>query len=374
MTTGKSKHLLVAAIALLMLPLLAFTAKSGDDSAEAHTAAEAVEPTPSESEVYGIAFYNLENLFDTINNNGINDRDFTPMGARKWDTAKYRAKLGNLARAIAHMTTPETPAGPAIIGISEVENERVVRDLVNTEPLSSRNLKYVHHDSPDKRGIDVAMLYDPEMFQVLSVTNTPLTEIGFATRDQMAVTGVLAGTDTLTVVVCHWPSRLGGEARTAPARIAAGKLAKHIADSIWSRMPGTHVVVMGDLNDDPTDKSVSMIPGLGAKDKPKNVAKHAFYNPWVEIWEPDYRGTLSYQGRWNLFDQIIVSGTLLDNKKGRGTGRLVFCGAQINDFDFLKNPEGSPYAGTPHRSFASNKWLNGYSDHFPTEIFLKVRH
>lgn len=366
------KHLLLLAALVAALPLFSFGTPD-DSTPDAHTGATFMGHTQEQSDIYGIAFYNLENLFDTINSNGTYDLDFSPQGVRKWDTAKYRAKLNNMAKAISHMTTPETPNGPAIIGISEVENESVVRDLVNTEPLAARKLKYIHHDSPDKRGIDVAMLYDPKMFRVLSVTNTPLTEINFATRDQMAVTGVLAELDTITVIVCHWPSRLGGEARSEPGRVAAGKLAKHIADSIWQRMPGTHVIVMGDLNDDPSNRSVSMIPGLGANGKAKNVAKHAFYNPWYDIWEPEYRGTLSYQGKWNLFDQIIVSGTLLDNKKGQGTGRLVYYDAQINDFDFLKNPEGSPYAGTPHRSFASNKWLNGYSDHFPTEIFLKVR-
>lgn len=321
---------------------------------------------------YGIAFYNLENLFDTINNNGKYDLEFSPQGSRQWNTEKYRAKIDKMSYAISQMVTEETPEGPAIIGVSEVENESVVRDLVNADALKSRNLRYVHHDSPDNRGIDVAMLYDPGMFEVLSVSNTKLCEVPFPTRDQMVVTGVLGGLDTLTVIVCHWPSRLGGESRSEPNRIAAGKLARHLADSIWTVNPNQHVIVMGDLNDDPNNRSVSMSPGLGASQKAKSVGNHGFFNPWWDIWEPEYRGTLSYKGNWNLFDQIIVSGTLIDNKKGTGTGRLVYKDARINDFDFLKNATG-PYTGTPHRTFASGKWLDGYSDHFPTEIFLEVR-
>lgn len=322
---------------------------------------------------YGIAFYNLENLFDTINSNGTYDLEFSPKGARKWDSEKYWAKVNKMAYAISQMTTPETPDGPAVIGISEIENESVVKDLVNAEPLKGWNLKYVHHDSPDNRGIDVALLYNPKMFEVLSVTNTRLSAVPFATRDQMAVTGRLGGYDTLTVIVNHWPSRLGGQDKSEPNRIEAAKLSRHIADSLWEVNPNQHVIVMGDLNDDPNNRSVSMSPGLGAGSNPKNTKTHGFFNPWWDIWEPEFRGTLSYKGEWNLFDQIIISGTLIDNKKGKGTGNLIYKSAQINDFDFLKNPPDSPYAGTPHRTYGGGNWLDGYSDHFPTEIFLKVR-
>ena len=324
-------------------------------------------------DVYGIAFYNLENLFDTINANGKYDLEFSPQGNREWNSEKYWAKINNMAYTISQMVSPSTPDGPAVIGISEVENRGVVEDLVKADPLKGRNLQIVHHDSPDNRGIDVALLYDPNMFEVLNVTNTRLTEVNFPTRDQMAVTGVLGGLDTMTVIVCHWPSRLGGQEKSEPSRIAAGKLARHLADSLWNVNATQHIIVMGDLNDDPHNKAVSMRPGLGASQKQKGVEKHGFFNPWWDIWEPDYRGTLSYKGAWNLFDQIIVSGTLLDNKKGHGTGRLIYDSAVINDFDFLKNPPDSPYAGTPHRTYGGGQWLNGYSDHFPTEVFVRVR-
>lgn len=345
------RHLLAGiAIATLTLPAI-----------------NATTPDTEKGTVYGVAFYNLENLFDTINQSGKYDLEFTPGGSRKWDTEKYRAKLEKLATAISAMKDDRTPNGPAIIGISEVENESVVRDLVNTAPLSERGLKYVHHDSPDNRGIDVALLYDPAQFEVTGVTNTKLSSVPFATRDQMAVTGVLGG-DTLTVIVNHWPSRLGGEEQSRPNRVKAAELSKQLAQQRWEENPGQHVIIMGDLNDDPSSYSVAVT--LAAEANEAKVKNHSFFNPWWNIWDADTRGTLSYRGKWNLFDQILVSGTLLDNKKGKATGNLQYLDAQINDFDFLKNPPESKYAGTPLRTHASGQWLNGYSDHFPTEIFL----
>lgn len=328
----------------------------------------AVTPDNADSEIYGIAFYNLENLFDTINQSGKYDLEFTPGGSRGWNTEKYRAKLEKLATAIDAMKNDgRTPSGPAIIGVAEVENESVVKDLVNTAPLCERGLKYVHHDSPDNRGIDVALLYDPAQFEVTEVQNFPLTTVDFATRDQMAVTGVLGG-DTLTVIVNHWPSRLGGEEQSRPNRVKAAQLSKQIANDLWKKNPNQHVIIMGDLNDDPSSYSVAVT--LAADSNADKVKNHSFYNPWWDIWDENSKGTLSYRGKWNLFDQILVSGTLLDNKKGKATGNLVYNSAQINDFDFLKNPPDSRYAGQPLRTHASGNWLNGYSDHFPTEIFL----
>ena len=314
--------------------------------------------------VYGVAFYNLENLFDTINNNGKFDLEFSPEGRRQWDSEKYNAKLRNLARTIASMSSPVTPYGPAIIGVSEVENRSVLEDLVKRPELSARNLQIVHHDSPDRRGIDVGLLYDPELFEVVDVTNTPLIVEGnpdFRTRDQMCVTGVLAG-DTLSVIVNHWPSRLGGQEESSYLREAAAKLSRHIADSLHALRPNQHVIMMGDLNDDPQDRSCAV--AFGAKRDASEVGPSDYYNPWWETLDGGY-GTLCYRGKWNLFDQIIVSGTLLvPDSEG-----LHYLSNRINVFDFLVQKEGN-YRGYPHRTFAGSQWLNGYSDHFPTEIFL----
>lgn len=323
-------------------------------------------------QVYGVAFYNLENLFDTIPNNPENrDLEFTPSGPRQWNGVKYRSKINNLARAITAMTTPTTPNGPAFIGVSEIENRSVLEDLVKAvdqrlveEGRQPWNLQIVHHDSPDARGVDVSALYNPRQFRFVDVTNSRLvlpTYPTFRTRDQMCVTGVMGG-DTVSVIVNHWPSRIGGQERSSWLREAAAELSKHIADSLWQLRPNQGVIVMGDLNDDPQDRSCARV--LGALRDMDKVKPHQFYNPWWKILDKGI-GTLAYKGQWNLFDQIIVSGTLL---KDNGAD-LAFQSAKVNNFDFLKDTEGTRQH-YPLRTYASGVFLNGYSDHFPTEILL----
>ncbi|MCM1109780.1 MAG: hypothetical protein NC336_01080 [Clostridium sp.] len=318
--------------------------------------------------VYGVAFYNLENLFDTINNNGSYDLEFSPKGSRQWNGRKYWSKIENLANCIAAMTTKTTPIGPAVIGVSEIENKTVLDDLVKAAPISKWKLQVVHHDSPDRRGVDVGLLYNPRLFHVLNVTNHTLTiesNPNFRTRDQMCVTGVFLPEmkDTVSIIVNHWPSRLGGQEQSSYLREAAAALSKHIADSLWQIRPNQGVIVMGDLNDDPMDRSCAEV--LGAKRKQNDVAEHGFFNPWWDILQKDGIGTLAYKSQWNLFDQIIVSGTLLE----KNTGGLHYWRAQVNNFDFLKDRQGSRQ-GYPLRTYSGGVFLNGYSDHFPTEIFL----
>jgi len=345
------KHLLSLAALLMLMSPVAF----GQNARNQYS-------------VYGVAFYNLENLFDTIPNNPLGrDLEFTPGGKNNWNSRKYWAKIRNLAYAISEMTTMTTPGGPAIIGVSEIENRSVLDDLVKDPAIKSWMLQVVHHDSPDRRGVDVGLLYNPRMFRVLNVTNHTLSipsNPTFRTRDQMCVTGVLAGGDTLSVIVNHWPSRLGGQEQSSYLREAAAALSKHIADSLWSIRPNQGVIIMGDLNDDPQDRSCAKV--LGAKRDEKKVSPHEFYNPWWKMLDNGI-GTLAYKGSWNLFDQIIVSGTLL--KSNTGSGNAHFWKCQVNNFDFLIDTDGSRQ-GYPKRTHASGVWLNGYSDHFPTEIFL----
>ncbi|MDE7125205.1 MAG: endonuclease/exonuclease/phosphatase family protein [Muribaculaceae bacterium] len=312
----------------------------------------------------GIAFYNLENLFDTINNNGKYDLEFSPNGSRQWDGRKYWSKINKLADAISHFTTKNTPFGPAIIGISEIENESVVRDLVNAAPIKKWGLKYVHHDSPDRRGVDVGLLYNPKFFKVESVTNTTLAipeNPTFRTRDQMCVVGKLMG-QPLAVIVNHYPSRLGGQEQSSYLREAAAALSKHIADSLWQINPDMGVVIMGDMNDDPYDKSMAKV--LGAARDREGVEPHGFFNPFWSILDKGI-GTLAYKGQWNLFDQIVISGNLANGP----ADKFHFLRALVHNFEFLRDKEGSR-KGYPLRTFASGSWLDGYSDHFPTEILL----
>lgn len=270
-----------------------------------------------------------------------------------------------MAYAISQFKTPTTPMGPAIVGVSEIENITVLQDLVKDPALKDWHLQIVHHDSPDRRGVDVGLLYNPRFFRVLNVVNNKLTikdNPGFLTRDQMCVTGILAG-EKVSVIVNHWPSRLGGQERSSYLREAAAALVKHTADSLLKEDPNQGIIVMGDLNDDPMDKSCAEV--LGAKKKKDEVTKGEFYNPWWSMLDKGI-GSLAYRGQWNLFDQIIISDYLLAPKD---SGKLSFIKASVNNFEFLKTQDGE-YKGYPHRTFSGGAFLNGYSDHFPTEIFL----
>lgn len=337
------KRILLAAVAVLLLSFGMSAQNKGTQMA-------------------GIAFYNLENLFDTIPNNPENrDEEFTPGGQRQWDGRKYWSKIHNLAYAISQFTTPTTPYGPAIIGVSEIENISVLQDLVAQPEIAKWNLQICHHDSPDARGVDVGMLYNPRYFKVENVTNHRLTAVPFRTRDQMCVVGSLLG-QRIAVIVNHWPSRLGGQTKSEPNRMAAAALSKEIADSLWQRDPSIGVIIMGDLNDDPMDRSCAVT--LGAAKKPAGVGPHAFYNPWWSKLDNGI-GTLAYKSQWNLFDQIIISGNLVNVPDTQWK----FYEAKVLNFDFLKDNEGNRQ-GYPKRSFTAGSYIGGYSDHFPTEIFL----
>lgn len=356
---------------LLLLPLVALLALAA--SAQKQTKADS-NSGAARYQVYGVAFYNLENLFDTIPNNPLGrDEEYTPQGKNQWTGKRYRSKINNLARAICNFTTSTTPNGPAFIGVSEIENRSVLEDLVKAvdERLKSEgkapwNLQIVHHDSPDRRGVDVGALYNPRFFRLVDVSNSLLTVPNnptFRTRDQMCVTGVL-GSDTVSVIVNHWPSRLGGQQQSSYLREAAASLSKHIADSLWQMRPNQGVIIMGDMNDDPSDPSCAKV--LGAARSAKGVEPHGFYNPFWSILDRGI-GTLAYRSQWNLFDQIIVSGSLMEDNTGKD--KLHYWKAQVNNFEFLKDTEGQRQS-YPLRTFASGVYLNGYSDHFPTEIFL----
>ncbi len=315
--------------------------------------------------VYGVAFYNLENLFDTINNNGKYDLEFSPEGSKAWNGQKYWKKINNMAYAISRMTTKTTPDGPAVIGVSEIENITVLQDLVKAEAIADKGYKIVHHDSPDVRGVDVGLLYNPKQFRVLTVTNHRLNVPGkpnFKTRDQMCVVGLM-GRDRVAIIVNHWPSRRGGTEQSSYLREAAAALSKQIADSLLQIDPKMGIVIMGDLNDSPSDRSVTQV--LSARKNAKEVKAGEFFNPMWKLLD-DGIGSYIYRGRWDLFDQIILSYNLLDG----GANGLTFIGAKVYNDDFLRAPDGK-YEGYPLRTFSEGAFIGGYSDHFPTEIFLK---
>ena len=311
--------------------------------------------------VFGVAFYNLENLFDTINNNGKYDLEFSPNGQRQWDGNKYWSKIHNMAFAISRMKTDITPKGPAIIGVSEIENRTVLEDIVKDPQLKELNYQIIHHDSPDRRGVDVGFLYNPRMFRILNVTHHTLSipdMPNFRTRDQTCVTGLLAG-EKISIIVNHWPSRLGGEASSRHLRVAAANLCKHIADSCLAVDPNQGIIIMGDLNDDPSNDSCAK--AIGAVKKIKDVKEGGWFNPFWEVLDNGV-GTLAYRGQWNLFDQIMLSSYLIGDD--RTTLKYFKCKVH-NDVPEMRNESGAPL-----RTFSGGVFLNGFSDHFPTQVFL----
>ena len=255
-----------------------------------------------------IAFYNLENLFDTLDNTLINDEEFLPSGPRNYNSEIYFDKLNKLATVISQLGTEMTPDGPAILGVAEVENDTVLNDLVRHKLIEKRNYKIVHYDSRDFRGIDVGLLYNPKYFIVeasdkLFVQLPGGSKDAYFTRDILWVKGKLGG-ETIHIYVNHWPSRSGGEQRSAPARNAAAQVCKNHMDSIAKLEPNAKVIVMGDLNDDPTNESVEGI--LKAKGKERDVRAGGMFNPWMDLYKKGI-GTLAYQDAWGLFDQILIS-------------------------------------------------------------------
>ena len=317
--------------------------------------------------LYGIGFYNLENLFDTVHTltpdgTDKNDYEYTPEGTMKWSTMKYEAKLKNMAQVLSQMATDRIPGGATLIGVSEIENRAVLEDLLKQPALRDRGWEIAHAESPDQRGVDCAFLYNPKQFHLETVAY-PLyyNEDGslYYTRGFLTIGGTLAG-ERVHAIVCHWPSRFS----ESPARERAGELVRAIKDSIIAQYPGSSVIIMGDLNDDPDDKS--LVKGLGAKrTKEECTADGDLYNPWWKTLRDDGVGTLKYDGKWNLFDQIIVSGHLVDGDRSH----LQYFKNEIFVRDYLIQQEGK-YKGNPLRTHASGTWLNGYSDHLPTTIYL----
>lgn len=308
-----------------------------------------------------IGFYNLENLFDTIDDPLTNDAEFLPDGANQWTAERYEKKLANMSKVISLVA--KEYGNCVAIGVSEVENEGVLIDLVNHPNLKPLNYGVVHHDSPDRRGVDVALLYQKDRFTVLDVVPYRLytDDTTFRTRDQLLVKGLIDGFDTVHIIVNHWPSKLGGEQRSMPKRIAAAELSKHISDSLMQANPAAKVMIMGDLNDNPNAQSI--LNYLEAKKKAKDTQVNQLFNPMYKLYM-DGIWSYVYRDEPNVIDQIIISYGLLNAKKG-----YKYAGVQIYRANFLLTKSGS-YEGTPLRTFAAGTYLGGYSDHLPVYILL----
>lgn len=308
---------------------------------------------------YTVAFYNLENLFDTQDDPRTRDDDFTPEAPKKWTEKRYRKKLKKLGRVISNIGYEEVGFPPILVGVAEVENAQVLEDLCDSKFLDKKDYEYVHFDSPDERGIDTALLYREDYFEVLEAQVHPvyLTDDDGDrdfTRDILHVYGKLED-HTVHVLVNHWPSRRKGADETAHKRMTASERNQEVIAGIVADDPDARIIVMGDFNDDPHSKSVEALTDNG------------LYNP-MDMLLTRYQGSLNHKGAWNLFDQIIISHNFLQQH----SNNFRFQTAKIfNPLD-LQEYKGR-FKGNPFRTFVGKKYKGGFSDHFPVYSIFTVK-
>ena len=315
-----------------------------------------------------LMFYNVENLFDTFDDPDINDEEFLPDGSKKWTFARYKKKINNIAKVTTAVGQWEAPE---LIGLCEIENLKVLEDITNNTALSKIDYGIVHKDSPDKRGIDVAILYRKDHIKPLNyqaITVNLGGESERPTRDILYFKCLAEKSDTLHFFVNHWPSRWGGAQKSEPKRVIAAKALRKVVDSVLVVNPNAKIIITGDFNDDPVDKSISEI--LDAKDASVNSTSH-LHNLSLQYLKPGVRGSLKYKGNWNVFDQFIVSDALLFSTNGLHTSESnchIFYGTQDNEFLLEKDDR---YVGMqPFRTYRGLKFHDGYSDHLPTYLDL----
>lgn len=316
------------------------------------------EDIPVRDDMQTVAFYNIENLFDLRDSKFTNDNDFLPTSVKRWTPKRYDNKLRKIGYAISNIGKRETGKHPAIIGLAEVENAKVLEDLMASKHLADCNYDYVHFDSLDERGIDVAMLYDTSAFKVIHTETFTITltdEDGSPdyTRDILRVSGILDG-ENVHVIVNHWSSRREGQKETEFKRLASSEKVSEVIEAIHSENNDAKIIVLGDFNDDPYNKSIKRL-----------VENHSLFNP-METLRSFTRGTVKHKRQWFIFDQILITTNFFKSSENE----FEFFKANIFDEEFLKQFKG-PFKGAPFRTYVGKKYKGGYSDHFPVYAILK---
>ena len=319
-----------------------------------------------------IGFYNLENLFDTYHDEGKNDYEYLPEGANQWTEAKYRKKLHNMAEVIRAMKDDNK--------VSEIENRNVLEELVIQPEIAEANYQIVHYDGPDRRGVDCALFYRPDQFTLLESRSIPFTfdssdikfsmtpeeQANFRTRDILEVRGTIAD-EMFAFYVTHLPSRVGG--KSGDLRSRGAEIIYENAMALMEKYPGIKIVVMGDMNDNPTDES--MVTYLHGKESIAEMGQSDFFNPFLSMIKAGF-GSLAYQGVWSIFDIIMVNSNLANAPKGtfeiQPIVKKKFYG-RVFQKPFMTQQEGQ-YKGTPKRTMSNGAFINGYSDHYPTYIVI----
>ena len=328
-----------------------------------------------------IGFYNLENLFDTFHDEGKNDYQYLPDGENNWTEEKYAKKLYNMAHVIAAMKQ-DNGVWHAVLGVSEVENRHVLEDLVAEPEIASANFQIVHYDGPDRRGVDCALLYRPEVFKLIATESIPYTFTpsridwsqwtqeemdNFKTRDVLLARGTIEG-EMFGIFVTHLPSRLGGKG--ADLRPRGAEIIYQRAMELQKEFPGIKIIVMGDMNDNPTD--VRMTEFLRGKEFREEVTDEDFFDPFLSMIKAGY-ASLYYRGGNNIFDIVMCNNALANAAPGTFEIQPIVkkkYDGRIFTKPFMTNQSG-PYKGTPFRTFSGGSFVGGYSDHYPTYIVIK---
>lgn len=311
-----------------------------------------------------IAFWNIENFYDTLDDPMKNDNDFLPEGSYHWNGERFRTKLDRVSEVFSKIGLAHNADGPAIIGLCETENRQVVEAIAQTPLLKERHYRVIHIEGPDARGVDPSFMYNVNYFAPTNAVayKVRLKDSLHATRDILVVSGKLVG-ESFCFLINHWPSRRGGERASMPGRCAAAKVARRIIDSVEQKEPSVKVILMGDLNDDPVSPSVRHC--LGATDQLKHLQPGSLYNPSETLYKQGV-GTLAWADSWSLFDQTIINWSLVQCKKNSWT----FYKAYIFNDQLLRADYGS-FKGYPFRTYSGGAYTGGYSDHFPAYVVLR---
>lgn len=312
-----------------------------------------------------VAFYNQENLFDTIDDPHKNDNEFLPESKKQWNSERYFSKINNMSKVIASMNDEQAPD---VVGMCEVENAKVLYDITNHKQLSKAKYRLVHHEGPDERSIDNALLFKQSVFRLIGSASYPVVSPAFPemkTRDILFVRLEARNKAQIVFLVNHFPSRIGGEAASEPKRFAAAQALRNIVDSLYTLNPLENIVIMGDFNDEPTNKSMDSV--LRAKASLYDLNGGNMFNAMYEMKQND-EGSHYYRGHFSMLDQIVLSSSIANC-----TGRVCYRkgSATVYKQPWMVEPEGK-YKGAPLRTFVGDKYMNGFSDHLPVYIIIEL--
>jgi predicted extracellular nuclease len=369
---------------IVIFPFIVFAQSDEEETVEADTSTPTTQFSAADEELLNLGmknfddrnrdgrgiracFYNVENLFDTYDDSLTVDEEFLPKGVKGWTYSRYSQKLSNIYKTMAAVGAWGGP--PEIIGFCEIENKKVLSDLVRKTPFLKYDYRIVHEDSPDARGIDVGFIYRPSSFQYITHKALRLTfdfDTAAKTRDILYICGTVENKDTLHIFINHWPSRRGGQAASEPRRIAAAKLVRSKIDSILQVSPDANIILMGDFNDHAEDKSLHQV--LRAKHHKEELKQQDLFNYMYELGKNWKMGSHKYQGHWGTLDHVIVSAALTQKRENKlfasEKGANIFAGR------FLLEQDKKFLGLQPYRTYAGPRFIGGFSDHLPVYIDL----